>query len=78
MPVRYESAGQNRDESGVSTSSASTSVPSASRPNSNFVSARMIPRAAAWSAANAYSAIEALLERPEALLADERDALRRR
>ena len=47
----HPSAGQNRDESGVSTSSPSTSCPAASRPNSNFVSARMMPRSAASSAA---------------------------
>ena len=40
-----------REESGVQTSSPSTSVPSASRPNSNFVSARITPRSRACSAA---------------------------
>ena len=38
------STGQKRDESGVSTSSISISVPSSSRPNSNLVSAMMMPR----------------------------------
>ena len=52
-PGTHAAASQNRDESGVSTSSASTSVPSLRRPNSNFVSARMMPRAAAISRARA-------------------------
>ena len=43
-PGCHSSAGQNRDESGVSTSSPSTTVPSGRRPNSSFVSARMMPR----------------------------------
>ena len=48
------SAGQNRDESGVSTSSASTISPVAgSRPNSSLVSATRIPLAAAVSAPRA-------------------------
>ena len=42
-PGCHSSAGQKREESGVSTSSASTVVKSARRPNSNLVSARMIP-----------------------------------
>jgi hypothetical protein len=45
------SAGQYRDESGVNTSSASTTRSSASTPNSNFVSAMMMPLVSAWSAA---------------------------
>ena len=49
-PGSYSSAGQKREESGVQTSSPSTSVPSASSPNSNFVSARITPRSRAWSA----------------------------
>ena len=46
-PGRYVSAGQKREESGVSTSSIQTTAPEGSRPNSNFVSARTIPRQAA-------------------------------
>src|SRR5688572_1895511 len=43
LPGSYLSAGQNRDESGVKTSSIRTSsLPS--MPNSNFVSAMMMPR----------------------------------
>src|SRR5699024_3278306 len=40
-PGSQASAGQNREESGVSTSSARTTVPSSRRPNSSLVSARM-------------------------------------
>ena len=47
-PGSHWSAGQKREESGVSTSSATPSV-SPSKPNSNFVSARMIPRSRAMS-----------------------------
>src|SRR3954468_5551889 len=54
-PGAQEDAGQNRDESGVSTSSPSTSD-APSSPNSNFVSARTIPAASAISAAREYSA----------------------
>ena len=50
-PGSYRSAGQKRDESGVQTSSPSVSGRPESRPNSNFVSARMIPRSRACSAA---------------------------
>src|SRR5437764_2215344 len=50
-PGSYESAGQKRDESGVRASSPSTSLPSGSRPSSNFVSAMMIPARSACSAA---------------------------
>ena len=50
-PVLYSAAGQKREESGVRTSSPRTSVPFASVPNSNFVSAMMMPRVAAYSAA---------------------------
>ena len=46
LPGAYWSAGQKRDESGVSASSIQTISPSA-RPNSNFVSAMMIPRVSA-------------------------------
>ena len=53
MPVRQVSAGQKREESGVSTSSISVSRPAASTPNSNLVSAMMRPRARACSAAKA-------------------------
>ena len=49
-PGAYPSAGQNRDESGVQTSSIRISSPS-QNPNSNFVSARMIPRSSAIAAA---------------------------
>ena len=49
VPGAYRSAGQKRELSGVSTSSISVIVPSRSRPNSNFVSAMMIPRSAAIS-----------------------------
>ena len=44
---RTESAGQKRDESGVSISSITCSTPSSSRPNSSLVSAMMMPRCAA-------------------------------
>ena len=47
MPVRYSSAGQKREESGVSISSITYSWPLASVPNSNLVSAMMMPRSAA-------------------------------
>ena len=50
-PGSHRSAGQNRDESGVSTSSASTIVPSARAPSSSLVSARMMPRSRAISSA---------------------------
>jgi len=50
-PGAYSSAGQNRLESGVSASSISVSAPSM-KPNSNFVSAMMIPRSAAYAAAS--------------------------
>jgi len=52
-PGLYWSAGQKREESGVNASSASRSCPSSSSPNSNFVSAMMILRAAAYEEANA-------------------------
>src|SRR5262249_29832410 len=58
LPGSYSSAGQKREESGVQTSSPSVSVPSSSRPSSNFVSARMMPLARACSAACLYSAID--------------------
>jgi hypothetical protein len=43
LPCSYSSAGQNRDESGVSSSSMRMSLPSTS-PNSSLVSASRIPR----------------------------------
>ena len=50
-PVRPESyytvAGQKRELSGVSISSPSTMLPTSSRPNSNLVSAMMMPRVSA-------------------------------
>ena len=49
-PPPTAAAGQNRDESGVSTSSTRITVPSAARPHSNLVSARTMPLAAAWAA----------------------------
>ncbi len=55
-PGRHESAGQNRDESGVSTSSPSVNTPALSRPNSTFVSAMMIPRSSARADARSNSA----------------------
>ena len=55
LPASYSSPGQKRDESGVSTSSARTILPSM-RPNSNFVSAMITPRSAAWSRAFVYTA----------------------
>ena len=59
FPGSYPSSGQKRDESGVSASSPRTRAPSGARPSSNFVSARMIPRASACADANSYSASEA-------------------
>src|SRR3712207_6592662 len=55
-PGDQDDAGQKREESGVSTSSPSTSPPSAASPNSNLVSARTMPAAAATSAPRRYSA----------------------
>src|SRR5690606_7727067 len=55
MPTVYWSAGQRREESGVSTSSIRWSCPSSSSPNSNLVSAMIMPLLAANSAASAYS-----------------------
>ena len=52
MPTLYSLAGQKRDESAVSTSSISTSVFLSSSPNSNLVSAMMMPLVAAKSAAS--------------------------
>jgi hypothetical protein len=49
-PGCQPSAGQKRDESGVSTSSPSTSVPSGAWPNSSLVSAMRTPRSAAIAA----------------------------
>ncbi len=43
-PGCQDSAGQNRDESGVSTSSASRRTPESSNPSSILVSATMMPR----------------------------------
>ena len=56
-PGTQDSAGQNREESGVSTSSASTSSPF-TRPISNLVSAITMPRSAASSAPRRYSSID--------------------
>src|SRR5207247_7159079 len=50
LPGAYWSAGQKREESGVRASSIQTMSPPA-RPNSNFVSAMMMPRVSAYSAA---------------------------
>ena len=72
-PGAYSSAGQKRDESGVNASSASTSRPSSSTPNSSFVSARMIPRAARVLGGEAVELEREPLDLVEALLADERD-----
>src|SRR3954451_9116109 len=55
-PGTHSSAGQNRDESGVSTSSPSTSSPAGDRPNSTFVSATITPRTSASDDARAYTA----------------------
>ena len=49
-PGSYPSAGQNLELSGVSISSPITILPSSSRPNSNLVSAMMIPLLSAYSA----------------------------
>jgi len=54
-PGCHRSAGQNRDESEVSTSSASTSVPSGAWPNSSLVSAMRMPRWAAMAAPRRYT-----------------------
>nr|WP_030348857.1 hypothetical protein [Streptomyces sp. NRRL S-1022] len=54
-PGCHWSAGQKREESGVRTSSARTRA-SPSKPNSNLVSARMIPRSRAMSRAREYTA----------------------
>src|SRR3569623_1156499 len=56
LPGRYWSAGQKRDESGVSASSIHTRLPASSSPNSNLVSAIMFPRVSAYSAADLYRA----------------------
>src|SRR5690606_32229465 len=54
-PGSHGSAGQKREESGVSTSAATTRV-SPSKPNSNLVSARTMPRSRAMSRAREYAA----------------------
>src|SRR6202046_4507852 len=54
-PGSHRSAGQNLDESGVSTSSASTSPPPGPKPSSILVSATMMPRPAASSAPLRYT-----------------------
>ena len=51
VPDAQAAASQYLDESLVSTSSARVSTPSSSTPNSNLVSARMIPCASAVAAA---------------------------
>ena len=50
FPASYPSNGQKRELSGVSISSPRTTFPFSSRPNSNFVSAMMIPLLNAYSA----------------------------
>ena len=52
LPTSYEDNGQNLDESGVNNSSTTVNVPLSSIPNSNLVSARMIPFVKAYSEAN--------------------------
>src|SRR5512135_1669751 len=47
LPTLYWAAGQKRDESGVSASSIRYSLPALSVPNSNLVSAMMMPRVSA-------------------------------
>src|SRR5665647_964663 len=47
LPTRYSSAGQKREESGVSASSIRYILPASSTPNSNLVSAMMMPLVAA-------------------------------
>ena len=56
-PGSYPSAGQKRELSGVNISSPSTTLPSSSRPNSNLVSAMMIPLLSAYSAHFLYNAM---------------------
>ena len=51
------SSGQKREESGVSISSPRMTLPSSSRPNSNLVSAMMMPRERAYSAHFLYRAM---------------------
>ncbi len=51
MPVLYSAIGQKREESDVRISSIRKTLPAASVPNSNLVSAMMMPRVAANSAA---------------------------
>ncbi len=51
LPGLYWSAGQKRELSGVNTSSMRMYWPSAALPHSNFVSAMMMPRDRAYSAA---------------------------
>ena len=55
-PGSYVAASQNRDESGVSTSSHRASSPSI-HPSSNLVSAMMMPLSAASSAPRRYRAM---------------------
>ena len=49
-PGLYPSSGQNLELSGVSISSPRTTLPFSSRPNSNLVSAMIIPLESAYSA----------------------------
>ena len=56
-PIYTPSAGQKRELSGVSISSPITRLPFSSRPNSNLVSAMMIPLLNAYSAHFLYNAI---------------------
>ncbi len=52
-PGAQRSSGQNREESGVSTSSPRTTAPASSRPNSSLVSASTMPRSRAMPSARA-------------------------
>src|SRR3989338_5387092 len=56
LPTRYWSAGQKREESGVSASSIRYSLPDSATPKSNLVSGNNVPRGRALSAASLYSA----------------------
>src|SRR5207247_9841642 len=54
-PTRYSATGQKRELSGVSTSSMRIRLPSGKRPHSNLVSAMIMPRPRAYSAARRYT-----------------------
>ena len=75
-PTAYSSAGQYLDESGVSTSSISSSSPSGARPNSNLVSARMIPPRLGLRCAACVDGERGISETHEHVLADRVDRLR--